>query len=154
MLWVLFPSQVYFIEYVTYAAVICEEIYLMEWRAVTWMAVVIFFLGAGRISAQQPSLPAQQSRPEKKNSAPTKKPKLGPLEISVNWRARVEGWDSFEGSGGNGNYALGHSLLRLAVGQTNDHFDWLLEVAQAAILGLPSNAVVPAPQGQLGLGGT
>ncbi len=101
----------------------------MEWRAETWAVVVIFFLGAGRISAQQPSLPAQQSQLEKKDSAPAKKPKLGPLEISVNWRARVEGWDWFEGSGGNGNYALGHSLFRIAVGQKNDHFDWLLEHA-------------------------
>jgi hypothetical protein len=65
----------------------------MEWRAVTWMAVVIFFLGAGQISTQQPSPPAQQSQPRRGNSAPTKKPKLGRLEISVNWRARVEGWD-------------------------------------------------------------
>ena len=126
----------------------------MAWRAVTWMALVIFFLDAGRISAQQPSLSAQQSRPEKENAAPTKKSKLRSLEISVNWRTRVEGWDWFEGSEGNSNYPLGHSLLRIAVGQTNDHFDWLLEAAQATILGLPSNAVVPAPQGQLGLGGT
>ncbi len=125
----------------------------MKRRATAWVAGALAFLGGGIVSAQ-PSPPAQQSQPEKKNSAPAKKPKLGPLEISVNWRARVEGWDWFEGSGGNSNYALGHSLLRIAVGQTNDHFDWLLEAAQATILGLPSNAVVPAPQGQLGLGGT
>jgi hypothetical protein len=29
-----------------------------------------------------------------------------------------------------------------------------VEAAQATILGVPSNAVVPAPQGQLGLGGS
>jgi hypothetical protein len=45
-------------------------------------------------------------------------------------------------------------LLRLAVRQTSNRFDWQVEAAQAAILGVPSNAVVPAPQGQLGLGGS
>jgi len=82
------------------------------------------------------------------------KHKLGPVEIAVNWRARVEGWDWFEGGLGNNSYALGHSLLRIAIGQSGDRFDWQLEAAQATLLGLPSNAVVPAPQGQLGLGGT
>jgi hypothetical protein len=66
----------------------------------------------------------------------------------------VEGWDWFDGGAGNSNYALGHSLLRLAVEQTSDRFDWQVEAAQASILGVPSNAVLPAPQGQLGLGGT
>jgi hypothetical protein len=154
MLWLLFPGELYFVEYVTYVAEICEEIYLVEWRAVTWMVVVILFLGTGRISAQQTSPQAQQSQPETQNTAPPRKSKLGPLEISVTWRARVEGWDWFRGSEGESNYALGHSLLRVAIGQTSDRFEWQLEAAQATILGLPSNAIVPSPQGQLGLGGT
>jgi hypothetical protein len=106
------------------------------------------------VYAQQPRASVPQAQAGNKSSAPTKKPKLGPLEISINWRTRVEGWDWFRGSEGESNYALGHSLLRVAIGQTNDRFDWQLEAAQATILGLPSNAVVPSPQGQLGLGGT
>ena len=72
----------------------------------------------------------------------------------MNWRARVEGWDWFKGGVGDSNYALGHSLLQVAIGQAGDRFAWRIEAAQDTILGLPNNAAVPAPQGQLGLGGT
>src|SRR5712692_2335854 len=126
----------------------------MRWRGIAWAVGVLSFLGSGLVFAQQPRASAPQAHAENKSSAPTKKPKLGPLEISVNWRARVEGWDWFEGSGGNSSYALGHSWLRIAVGQTSPRIDWQVEVAQATILGLPSNAIVLGPQGQLGLGGT
>jgi hypothetical protein len=78
---------------------------------------------------------------------------LGPLEISVNWRTRAEGWYWFEGATGNSEYGLWDSLLRLGIGQTGEHFDWFIEGEQPSILGLPDDAVVAAPQGQLGLGG-
>ena len=80
--------------------------------------------------------------------------KLGPLDISVNWRVRVEGWDWFEGNSGQNAYAFPHSLLRIAIGQRRESYDWQVEVAQDAILLLPREAVVAPPQGQLGLGGT
>src|SRR5262245_4818012 len=83
-----------------------------------------------------------------------KKKKVGPLEISGSWRVRAEGWNWFEANAGDNDYAFTHSLLRLAVSQQTDRFEWRLEGAQDSILALPSNAVVPAPQGQLGLGGT
>jgi hypothetical protein len=95
-----------------------------------------------------------QSQPARPNSSAVKKHKLGPLEISGNWRVRVEGWNWFQGNTENNNYAFGHSLLRVAIGQEGSRFDWQLEAAQITILGLPNDAVVPAPQGQLGLGGT
>jgi hypothetical protein len=126
----------------------------MKWRAVAWEAVLISFLGSGQVFAQQAAARPQQSQPEMKTSVPATRRKLGPLNISVNWRVRVEGWDWFGGSSGNSDYGLGHSLLRIAVGQTRPRFDWQVEAAQATILGLPSNAILPAPQGQLGLGGT
>ncbi len=66
----------------------------------------------------------------------------------------MEGWDWFEGSSGDSNYAFPHSLLRVAVGQETEKIDWQVEVAQDMILALPNSAVVAAPQGQLGLGGT
>lgn len=93
--------------------------------------------------------------PATKPEAPrSKKHKLGPLEISGSWRARGEGWDWFEGTRGDSNYAFGHSLVRLAISQRSEKFDWRLEGAQDSIFALPNGAVVPAPQGQLGLGGT
>ena len=82
------------------------------------------------------------------------KHKLGPLEISVNWRTRAEGWNWFEGNTGNSDYGLWNSLLRVGIGQTGESLDWFIEGEQPSILGLPDDAVVAAPQGQLGLGGT
>ena len=96
---------------------------------------------------------AAAPNPGKADGAP-KKQKVGPLEISGSWRVRAEGWNWFEANAGDNDYAFTHSLFRLAVSQQTDRFEWLLEAAQDSILALPSNAVVPAPQGQLGLGGT
>ncbi|HTV58580.1 MAG TPA: alginate export family protein [Verrucomicrobiae bacterium] len=115
---------------------------------------------AGTAKAQdagtpKPAMTAAQSTPEKKkDEATATKHKLGPLDVTVDWRTRVEGWDWFEANTGNNNYAFGHSLLRLGIGQQSDRLDWKVEIAQVTIFGLPSDAVVAAPQGQLGLGGT
>jgi hypothetical protein len=95
-----------------------------------------------------------QAAPSKPEPSKTSKHKLGPLDIFGNWRARVEGWDWFEGNAGNSSYVFPHSLLRVAIGQESSRFDWQVEAAQITILGLPADAVVPAPQGQLGLGGS
>lgn len=91
---------------------------------------------------------------DKKTSTTPKKHKVGPLDFSVSWRARAENWDWFKSGTGDGAYTLGHSLLKIDLGQQLEHFDWFVEVAQSSIFGLPTGAVVAAPQGQLGLGGT
>ncbi|MFZ1141709.1 MAG: alginate export family protein [Candidatus Sulfotelmatobacter sp.] len=103
-------------------------------------------------SATGPQQATRESPPTA--PAPPPKPRVGPLEISINWRTRAEGWYWFEGKTGNGDYGLWDSLLRVGIGQTGEHFDWFLEGEQPSILGLPNDAVVAAPQGQLGLGGT
>ena len=130
----------------------------MKWKAAWWLAALLsLFLVSGSVSAQQPAnLPQEkpQEKEEKKDSPPAGPDhKLGPLDFAVNWRARAEGWDWFKTPGGHGNYTFGDSLLRVSIGQRSEHFDWFLEGEQVAIVGLPSLAVVPAPQGQLGLGG-
>src|SRR5690242_10492577 len=94
--------------------------------------------------------PAQQS-PEKKAPAAPPKHKIGPFEITINWRTRAEGWNWFQGKTGNSDYPLWDSLLRIGIGQTRERLDWYAELEQASILGLPNDAVVAAPQGQLGL---
>jgi len=99
---------------------------------------------------QSPS--AQPTLPDKKESVPPPKHKVGPLEVSINWRTRAEGWNWFQGPKGNSDYGLWDSLLRVGIGQTGEHFEWFLEGEQPSILGLPTDAVVAAPQGQLGLG--
>src|SRR5579863_10267007 len=111
--------------------------------------------GVSPASGANPSAPTtEQSAKESQPTAPAPaKPKIGPLDISINWRERAEGWNWFEGKTGNSDYGFWDSTLRLAVGQTLEHVDWFAEGEQPSLLGLPNNAVVAAPQGQLGLGG-
>lgn len=119
-------------------------------------SLCIAILFSSIVSAQQ-SPPVQQALRQtsaKKDPPSSQKHKLGPLEISVNWRTRTEGWNWFEGPTGNSDYGLWDSLLRVGIGQTRERFDWFIEGEQPSILGLPNDAVVAAPQGQLGLGGT
>jgi hypothetical protein len=98
--------------------------------------------------------PPQTTTRRTATDAPPPKHTLGRLDISVNWRTRAEGWYWFEGPTGNSDYGLWNSLLRVGIGQTGEQFDWFLEGEQPSILGLPDTAVVAAPQGQLGLGGS
>jgi hypothetical protein len=112
---------------------------------------LIFLLVAGRaVLAEEPAA----APPAKTEPAPPPVLKLGPLDVSINWRARAEHWDWFEGRTGNSNYTFGDSMFRVAFGQKADRIDWQVEAAQVAIFSLPNDAVVAAPQGQLGLGGT
>lgn len=104
----------------------------------------------GAASAAAP----QQAKEAKPAPAAPAKHKLGPLEISINWRVRAEGWDWFDSGAGENVYAFPHSLLRVGIGQTGRRFDWQVEASQDMILGLPAGAVKAAPFGQLGLGGT
>ena len=80
--------------------------------------------------------------------------KQGSLNVFGGWRFRSEAWDWFQPTSGQNSYGFAHSLLRAGIGQTRERFDWLIEGAQDAILGLPGNAIAPGSQGQLGLGGT
>lgn len=98
---------------------------------------------------------AAQAAPVPRPAAATPdKHKIGPFDLSVNWRTRTEGWEWFQGNTGNSDYPFFDSLFRIGVGQTRERYDWFVEGEMVQILGLPNDAVVPAPQGQLGLGGT
>ena len=114
-----------------------------------------------QVRSQQAAVPAPAaSAPEPATQAthpPAAQPqkhKLGPFEITINWRTRAEGWNWFEAPTGNSDYPLWHSLLRIGIGQTREKLDWFAEMEQPSILGLPNDAVVAGPAGQLGLGGS
>jgi hypothetical protein len=94
------------------------------------------------------------SRAPEPKPAPSAPRKLGPFTVTVNWRFRVEGWDWFQPPAGQNAYGFEHSLLKIGIGQKGESFEWLLEGAQDAIVGLPTSAVQPGRLGQLGLGGT
>jgi hypothetical protein len=101
-----------------------------------------------------PSPSAPSEAPPKPAAAPSSPHKIGPLNISVSWRFRAEAWDWFTPAAGDNSYGFEHSLLRVGIGQKRESFEWFLEGAQDAIVGLPTTAVQPGRLGQLGLGGT
>jgi hypothetical protein len=97
---------------------------------------------------------AESASTAKAKPGPSAAHKLGPFNISVNWRVRTEAWDFFEPLAGQNTYAFEHSLLKIGIGQKSEAFEWLLEGAADAIVDLPSGAVQAGRPGQLGLGGT
>ncbi len=105
---------------------------------------------------------AQQSTPAStpvQTAASTPKPaptpqaiKIGSVTFSGSLRARAENWNWFETTAADGSYTFGALLLRLALSQQKEKFDWQIEGAFPLLIELPKNAIAPAPQGQLGLG--
>ena len=78
-----------------------------------------------------------------------------PVSTSIYDRTRVVTTQWFAAPPESETYSYVESLLRLGVAQRVRHWDWMLELAQPALLGLPNDAVSPIlAQGQLGLGGT
>jgi len=79
--------------------------------------------------------------------------RLGDVVVSTTLRSRMYSWDWF-GDAPNGEYTYGGSLLRFGLTETKPKFDWQVEFAVPALVSLPTAAVMPAPMGQLGLGGS
>jgi hypothetical protein len=103
-----------------------------------WASLVLLMLGA-------PAM-AQSDQP-----APIV---IDGVTFSGSIRERYEAWDWFTPAGpGENLYSYSGTLIRFAFSQEKQKFDWKIEMAVPVLLGLPNGAVVPAPQGQLGLGG-
>jgi hypothetical protein len=78
-----------------------------------------------------------------------------PVRFSGSLRLRGEAWSWFETPGYDDEYAFLGALARAtAAQQVNPRFDWQVELAMPALIGLPDRAVAPAPLGQLGFGGS
>ncbi len=82
--------------------------------------------------------------------------KVGSLTISGSVRARFESWDWFDvnPATADDSYNFGAVQLRLAIGQSKEKWEWQVEGEAPVFIGLPSNTIAPAPQGQLGFGGS
>ncbi|HEV2697074.1 MAG TPA: hypothetical protein VGU90_03710, partial [Terriglobales bacterium] len=73
-------------------------------------------------SADSPSSPHEVAKlnespaPHPSQAVPPRpeKHKIGPFEISINWRTRTEGWEWFQGNTGNNEYPFFDSMLRVA----------------------------------------
>lgn len=78
--------------------------------------------------------------------------KIGGITVSGSLRSRVYGWGWFRADSGDNSYAYSGSLVRIALSQSHEAWDWTAEFATPVLLGLPSNSVAPGTQGALGLG--
>ncbi len=90
-----------------------------------------------------PSLPGQQTFDPLQ---------LGPLTFTGSVRDRVENWQWFTPNSGNPKYTFDDATIRLGISQNLESLDWMFEVEIPILLDLPTNAVAPGTQGQLGLG--
>lgn len=79
--------------------------------------------------------------------------KMGDVTVQGSFRTRLEGWGWFQGDG-DPSYAFSGNILRLSFAGSGKSSDWQLELAAPFVLGLPSGAIAPGTQGQLGLGAT
>ena len=96
-----------------------------------------------------PQLAAQPPTP-----APAPAPAAtGAVVPFASLRVRGEQWDWF-GNDPAGSYGFVGALLRVGLSQARPTTSWNIELAAPALLGLPNDAIAPAPSGQLGLGGT
>lgn len=77
---------------------------------------------------------------------------IGGVTFSGNIRERYEAWDWFQPATGQNLYSYSGTLMRFSFSQQKLGYDWNIELAVPVMLGIPNRAVLPAPQGQLGLG--
>ncbi|HEX7176067.1 MAG TPA: alginate export family protein [Pyrinomonadaceae bacterium] len=96
---------------------------------------------------------ATTSKPAAAPPAP-KQLKIGGVNLSGSLRLRVENYGWFKTPGYEDEYTFGAAVLRLSVGQQKEKFDWLVEGEFPVLMNVPERSVAPAPQGQLGLGGS
>ena len=99
---------------------------------------VFLLLAGGAVLAQSDPTPIQ----------------IGSVTFSGSIRERYEAWSWFEPTtpGAQNLYGYSGTLIRFGLSQKRDKYDWDIEFAVPVLLGLPNKAVLPAPQGQLGLG--
>lgn len=76
----------------------------------------------------------------------------GKTVISGSVRTRTELWNWFDTTDA-GLYGFQGTMLRLGVARSSSRMDWSVDFAAPILLGLPKDAVAPAPQGALGFGG-
>jgi TorA maturation chaperone TorD len=125
--------------------------------ALVLLIVSLWSPAAGR--AQSPDSPAgsipRQEKPVQSAAAPSasyEPLKLGDVTLSGSLRARMENWGWFEAPPGEDHYTFGAFNLRVALEQKKERFEWKIEGLFPLLVSLPTNAILPAPPGQLGLG--
>lgn len=111
------------------------------------------FLVATAVAALLSLAPAARAQ----QPAPAPPPAAAPsaaATLSASIRTRLEYWDWFDARGGDGEYAFAGVHARAGVTGRASRVTWMAEAELPALLGVPRDAVAPAPEGQLGMGGS
>ena len=106
-----------------------------RWGGVMLVGVSLLLLAPAPLRAE---LPLSQISPK--------------LSLSASLRTRGEFWDWFEGTSGDNSYAYAATVAKLGLKWSDDLFDLYVETQNTSLLGIPDDAVGPAPQGAFGLG--
>jgi len=96
--------------------------------------------------------PTQPTAPAQAAPRAPKQRKIGDLNVSGSLRLRAESYGWFQTPNYEDSYTFGAAVLRVAVGQQKERYDWLVEGEFPVLLNLPGRAAAHAPQGQLGPG--
>jgi hypothetical protein len=110
-------------------------------------------------SAQQAGT-ALESKPPVSSATGLKSPaqslpktiKIGTVTVSGSIRGRWENTDWYDTDKADGNYNFGALVVRVGLSQSREKLDWQIEAEGPLLIDLPTTAIAPAPQGQLGLG--
>jgi hypothetical protein len=97
------------------------------------------------------ALSAARPNPAAAQTAPAPSAGAGGVVFSSTIRSRTYAWDWF-GDEPGGDYVYQGTQVRGGLGRSSARRDWLIEFEVPFMVGLPTDAVAPAPQGQLGLG--
>jgi hypothetical protein len=126
---------------------------------VVLMVVTAAWADSPTDAAPDESSPAQASTaaaPQPAATAPANTAnvpiKFGDVSFSGTLRSRLYVWNWFQAAAGANQYEYSGNLLRLNLAEKRDAWDWDAEFAVPFLLGLPTGATDPAPQGALGLG--
>ncbi len=101
------------------------------------LACLLLSVGAATAVAQAPAAPKPIT--------------LGGAVVSGALRSRTYSWNWF-GDDPSGDYVYQGSQARFGLSRSHKAIDWQVEFEVPFILNLPTTAVKPPPQGQLGLG--
>jgi len=105
-------------------------------RSFVW-SLVLLGLADGPVRAQSPDAA----------------PPAPSISVFGSIRSRAYLWNWF-GDNPAGDYSYPGTLIRGGLSRHAPSWDWQIELALPVLLNLPADAVLPAPQGQLGLGAT
>ncbi|HEX4934344.1 MAG TPA: hypothetical protein VFV33_14235, partial [Gemmatimonadaceae bacterium] len=112
------------------------------------LAALAVLAAAPAAAQQQTPAPSPPTTPAPSTPTPQGR---GAITWSASLRVRGESWDWFDTTDA-GRYEFLGVQARLGAAQQRPRLGWRVELEAPLLAGLPDDAVLPAPRGQLGLG--